>query len=346
MLILNLLFGFFLTAQTVEAPVPVKVEEPVAVSEIQYQVDGELALESRNSQLGPQRNPPNPNIQNLTLGLQVDFNKNLQTYFEILGEQSGENNDIYFGEIFVDYKLPFYQNLLVRAGNTYYDYGLLTGLEGLLSSRPSYYSDLLVTRRGIDLGVSLRLKPFQNLPIEVAYSHFAGTTYRTGDKSMEKPIMEPRDFQVKYSPSFMEAKFTYLKREYVSRPQFSAFGLSVKSQDFTVFMQSLRFYVMAEIWNLDYRRNDQLQRKGWTHLVGSYAELSGFFHRLIIANENWRNESETALVVRSDFVLNGLGYKINEHLSLEYQRITNKENSNGLRLTMQNEDVYRIFFTF
>ena len=145
MLTLNLLlFPFFLQAQQADSQTQEKAEK--------IQLFGELSLEAKEIKMGAQRNPPPPQIQNFALGLESQLSPHLRGHFELLGQQNQNNTDVSLGEVHLIYRFPFYNPLQLKVGNTYYSYGLLTSQEGLLSQRPSYYVDLLVTRRGIDLG--------------------------------------------------------------------------------------------------------------------------------------------------------------------------------------------------
>lgn len=360
MSILSLLF-LFAVAQTPEEPAKVhtdaqpvevqKVEKPEAQlqekdAEFSYSFHGELSLETGHSKRGVQRNNISPSLQNIAVIADVQLSKHFLTSLEILGEQTQDSTNIYFGEIFLDYTLPVYENLRFKAGNMYYTYGLLTSLEGLLSKRPSYYTDLLVTRRGIDFGAEMLWQPIMKFPLGMSFSYFSGKTYRTGDQSIENPIDEPKVVSLHYFPKFMSAKLSYLNRHYYNRPELKAMGLELQSKDIYLYKDDVYFSVQSEFWDLRYTRLDGIERNGFTSLGGATVTGYGVFYRLLYSTQDWQTPGSHFAEVKNEFMLHGFGYKFNDYIHFEYQKITEKESQPGLSLITLDEDIYRIFLKF
>jgi hypothetical protein len=312
---------------------------------IKYSIEGEMSLESKNNYLGDQRDNNRPMIQNFALAMGLGFNSDLFAYIEVLGEQELDDTNVYFGQFYLDYK--FIQGLSVKAGNMYYNFGLMTSDEGLLSQRPDYYADLLVTRRGLDVGLSANWQPITDLPISISYAYFSGRTLRVGDHKVERPDVEPQYIQLLYTPSWAELRLTHLQRQFVNRPKLKAYGLDFKSQDLCYHSLWVCWQPGFELWSFDYDRIDGNRHQGLTGAFASKLSVWNFFYRFIISEENWKNSSSPFGHTKSYFQLNGFGYQVNKYIHLEYQNIRATESgANNWSMPIANEDVYRIFLQF
>jgi hypothetical protein len=337
-----LIFLPFLQAQ--EEPIS---EVTVQLEDVQdeetskkWKLFGEMAFESKRQQLGNQRSDINPGVQNFAFGINYQFLNDLSGTFEILAEQNNDDVDVYFGQVFADYNLPFVKGFNIKAGQRYYDFGVLTGLEGLLTQRPDYYNDLLVSRRGIDLGATLLWQPAESLPLTVSYSYFTGRTFRPGDQNVENATLDPQYLRLSFRPRWFEIHATYLTREYIDRPRFDALGFEAQSKEFGFFNNRLKLSALSEAWQMTYERQDGLQREGQTFLAGGMLSFYGFFYRPLFSQETWSSQGLSDL--RSNFVLNGLGYKFNKHFILEYQNIQRQQNVSSSILQNVNEEAFRL----
>jgi hypothetical protein len=261
-----------------------------------------------------------------------------------LGQQGIEDTEIYLGEVYFDYSPDFLSAFNFMAGNMYYSYGVLTGAEGVYSRRPSYYSDLLVTRRGIDLGAKVKYQPLEGIPLSASYSYFSGRTLRTGDNSLENAEINPQFLSLDYKPSFLQARLVYLTRRYQRRPQFEGIGLELQSSTFKFWKDRFRASALSEFWNLSYERQDGLERVGQALSYGGYFEFFYVFYRGLFSQERW--ESPGTSPYQANFRLHGMGLRINDHIFLEYQNIHADETQSSFSLDRVSEENWRIFLVF
>lgn len=346
MFFLNLLMAIALAqSPTNELSIEQK-ENSSALDKVKFEFYGELALESSYTKLGGQRQQNQPSIQNFSIATRMLFDDSLNVFIELLGEQNQEDTDVFFGEIFANYSMPFYKNINLSVGNMYYDYGLLVRQEGLLSKRPDYYTDLLVTRRGIDLGATIKWQPLSQLPLYASYSQFSGKTLRAGDQQIKRADIQPQFASLTYDPTFLKAQTTYLQRKYNDGPTFTTFGLSVEAKELPIFWHWLKLQPMAEAWNLEYRRSDGVIREGTAYMVGNKTSVFDFFHRWLYSNEDWSTQSLTSENLLSKYQLHGIGYQFNKYFHFEYQKIISTESQSSLDLLTTNDDVYRVFLVF
>lgn len=328
---------------------PTKEQLRLEYSEVESQIkgsfsiSGELSFQSLRRDLGEQRADVRPGIQNMSLIAKYTINKELDSYFEILGEQEQEETNIYLGQVYIDYFVPFYKRLQFSVGNIYYSYGVLTGKEGVFARRPDYYQDLLVSRRGIDLGASVRWQGIKEIPLYLSYSYFSGQTLRTGDRNIENAEVNPQYVNLEYSPAFLKAQFTYLNRKYKNQPHFGAVGLSIESQEFKFWKNRLVIKGLSEFWNMEYTRQDGLQRTGSAQLYGSYIEFFQLYSRLIYSEEDWGSSSPIVSEMSSDFRMSALGIRLNRHIQFEYQNIQGFERRSSLKLKDKNEEAWRVY---
>ncbi|MCJ8278331.1 MAG: hypothetical protein HRT44_06065 [Bdellovibrionales bacterium] len=343
MWLLKFFIGLAMAQNTTQVSTTLSDVDPKK-SNFDYEINFELALESFQSQRSSQRQETQTSLQNLALGTRFIFTDNFAFYAEVLGEQNFDDTEVYFGEVYLDYSLPEYSNLSLKAGNMYYNYGLLVQKEALLARRPAYYDDLLVTRRGIDLGATLRWQPLKSLPIYGSYSLFSGRTLRPGDQQIQQAEINPQVATLSYEPSFMNLQATYLQRKYLQSPTFSAAGLSAKAKPQPIYWLWLTVRPMAEYWDLRYSRIDGQERQGTAYLVGNKTQVWRFFHRLLYSEENWNDSNGNLTELTSKFQLQGLGFQFNKYFHFEYQNIISTETQTSLNLTNNKADVYRLYF--
>ncbi len=342
MYLINCFLSFLLFAQSQmdvnQVKTEAKIEESGSSQKLKF--FGEMSLESKRQNLGEQRASVNPGIQNLSVGINYQLLPELVGTFELLGQQNNKDTEVYFGQVFLLYEIPFYRSLNFSLGQMYYQYGVLTGQEGLLTRRPAYYSDLLVSRRGIDLGGCVGWQPLENLPLELSYAYFSGQIHRTGDSNPLKAQVDPQILSLTYAPKYLTAKTSYLVRQYENRPQFKAFGVSVESSEFLFWKNRVRLSGLTEYWNLNYQRVDGLKREADTWLGGIQFELFHIYYRGLYSQEDW--SSGAGLNNKTRFRLNGLGIRINKHINFEYQNIREDQNQSTLSLSTQNEEAWRL----
>lgn len=347
MLLFNFLFSFValasesLSTETLTTERVQLEESPRSFNNWQYDVRAELSFENKISQVNLRSQARAPQLQNFALGIDFQHKEDWNFVVELLGEQNYQDTNVYLGEIYLAW--VGLNNFKMQVGQMYYNYGLLTGLEGLLSQRPTYYTDLLVSRRGIDLGAQIAVQPLSQLPLFLSYSYYAGRSYRSGDGKTEVPQQAPQVLQIRYEPSFLKAEVTYLTQEYYHRPKLNAVGLSVSGTPLFFYGDKVFWQPEVEVWSLDYKGIVSQERKGLARLMGQNFEAYGFFYRWLQAKEEWTSSGTSISQV---FALHGLGYRFNRYIHFEYQNIRNQERQSGFTADLVREDVYRIFMNF
>ncbi len=350
MWIFNLLFLIFANAQSEPATEvgkqnTIKLEREESLADNKpWSLFGELALESKKQNLGSQRQDSSSGVQNFSLGMEYQFDPSLLGHFEILGQQDNDEANVSLGEVYVNYSPESVRGLNFSVGNMYYSYGVLTGYEGLYSRRPDYYSDLLVTRRGIDLGAEVSFQPLSSLPLNASYSYFSGRTLRSGDNNLENADINPQYLKLTYSPSFLKAQLVYLNRRYQRSPTFRATGLMFNTPHFEFWKKRIRFSGQSEFWQLNYERGDQFERSAFTQLFGGYFEIFHLFYRGLYSREDW--SSPGLQNIRSNFALNGVGVRINKYIFFEYQNIQSQELQSQFQIRDIDENNWRLFLQF
>lgn len=307
-------------------------------------LNSELALQTVDRKLDRNDQSTPAGLQNFVLSMGYNFDENLTIITEILGEQAGRDVLVYFGELKAQYKIPVYRAAQLDVGFMYYTYGVLTTYEGIYARRPDYYADLLVSRRGIDLGGKLRWQPLENLPIYAEASIFTGEQLRVGDDRVLQAEQRPIVATFGSDFDWGSMRLSWIQRQYADEPRMEAIGLEYRSKTWSFLKSWVKIRPLAEYWSLNYQRQDGQERSGQAYLLGYRMDLWRVYHRWQYSQENWTGSNSSQIT--ADFGLLAVGLKLSDAFSIEYQNIVSNELQPDLSRTQINEDVFRTFISF
>lgn len=305
----------------------------------------EVTFEGFNNDLDGPRTTLPVGLQNFALGADFDFSQEVSVMAEILGEASRDTTNVFIGELFFSYQPKGLRGLNFRLGQFYYDQGLLVQKEGFFFQRPGYYRDLLVTRRGLDIGGQVAWKPFRNQKIEITYSIFGGNSYRSGDQQYLRPTILPQSLGVSYQSSYFQAQAQSLLRHYAGHPQLLGIGLSLQGPKKPLQWNGVQFFPFMEVWNLNYSNNQRAtQNRSWASTAGFKLQFWRLFYRPMFSWENWRTHDSTQGPLNKSFSLHGVGLLLGKNLRLEYQRTLDRERQSRSEIQLIDAHALRLVF--